>query len=55
MTERVRETWYDVARAQGVGEIMNQMIGQAGPALKLARETLGQTSDNGRAPEPTEV
>jgi uncharacterized membrane protein YqiK len=42
--------------AQGVGEIMNQVIGQAGPALKLARETLGQGnangSSNGRAPVP---
>ena len=28
--------------AQGIGEIMNQVIGQAGPALRLARETLGQ-------------
>jgi hypothetical protein len=28
--------------AQGVGEIMNQVIGQAGPALRLARETLGR-------------
>jgi hypothetical protein len=41
--------------AQGVGEIMNQMIGQAGPALKLARETLGQTNgkpqNNGKAPD----
>lgn len=37
--------------AQGVGEIMNQVIGQAGPALKLARETLGQGngSSNGHA------
>jgi flotillin len=33
--------------AQGVGEIMNQVIGQAGPALKLARETLAQTGANG--------
>lgn len=31
--------------AQGVGEIMNQMIGQAGPALRLARETLGAASN----------
>ena len=34
---------------------MNQVIGQAGPALKLARETLGQTSANGRTPESTEA
>src|SRR4051812_16737885 len=27
--------------AQGMGEIMNQVIGQAGPALELARQTLG--------------
>jgi flotillin len=27
--------------AQGMGEIMAQVIGQAGPALKLARDTLG--------------
>jgi flotillin len=37
--------------AQGVGEIMNQVIGQAGPALKLARETLGQGA-NGHAGGP---
>jgi flotillin len=35
--------------AQGVGEIMNQVIGQAGPALKLARETLGQSAGMGAA------
>jgi uncharacterized membrane protein YqiK len=33
--------------AQGVGEMMNQIIGQAGPALKLARETLSASSTNG--------
>ena len=27
--------------AQGIGEIMNQVIGQAGPALDLARNALG--------------
>jgi len=27
--------------AQGMGEIMNQVIGQAGPALELAKQTLG--------------
>ena len=39
--------------AQGIGEIMNQVIGQAGPALKLARESLGQHAGtvNGRSPE----
>ncbi len=41
--------------AQGVGEMMNQVIGQAGPALRLARETLGavrqdEAPANGRAP-----
>jgi hypothetical protein len=34
--------------AQGIGEIMNQVIGQAGPALDLARHALGGTG-NGRA------
>ena len=44
--------------AAGIGEIMNQVIGQAGPALKLARETLGQSAtgggesrSNGHAPQ----
>lgn len=40
--------------AQGVGEVMNQVIAQAGPALQLARETLGvngkATSGNGAVP-----
>jgi flotillin len=36
--------------AQGMGEIMNQIIGQAGPALSLARETLGVRPKNGHAP-----
>ncbi len=40
--------------AQGMSEIMNQIIGQAGPALTLARETLGARRDapaeNGRPP-----
>jgi flotillin len=27
--------------AQGVSEIMNQVIGQAGPALALAKQALG--------------
>ena len=34
--------------AQGIGEIMNQVIGQAGPALDLARHALG-SNGNGRA------
>lgn len=34
--------------AAGVGELMNQLIGQAGPALRLARETLATPTD-GRA------
>jgi len=33
--------------AQGIGEIMNQVIGQAGPALDLARHALGGNG-NGR-------
>jgi len=37
--------------AQGIGEIMNQVIGQAGPALDLARQALG-SNGNGRAHEP---
>jgi flotillin len=35
--------------AQGMGEIMAQVIGQAGPVLKLARETLGPQDGGGRA------
>jgi flotillin len=35
--------------AQGIGEIMSQVISQAGPALKLAKDALG-TSRNGTAP-----
>jgi flotillin len=31
--------------AQGISEILNQVIGQAGPTLKLARETLGAQSN----------
>ena len=35
--------------AQGIGEIMNQVIGQAGPALDLARHALaGNGNGNGR-------
>src|SRR5215218_9097272 len=40
--------------AQGIGEIMNQVIGQAGPALELARQALG-SNGNGRAQEPKEA
>ncbi|HEX8103379.1 MAG TPA: SPFH domain-containing protein [Solirubrobacteraceae bacterium] len=45
--------------AQGIGELMNQVIGQAGPALDLARDTIGAgrrerrnggSSGNGAAP-----
>ena len=38
--------------AQGIGEIMNQVIGQAGPALDLARQALGNhgTGRNGHSP-----
>ena len=38
--------------AQGIGEIMNQVIGQAGPALDLARHALG-SHGNGRGAHPT--
>lgn len=42
--------------AQGIGEIMSQVIGQAGPALELARQTLSSGRANGtdgsRAPTP---
>jgi uncharacterized membrane protein YqiK len=43
--------------AQGMGEILAQVIGQAGPALKLARDTLGANghgngSKGGAPPEP---
>ncbi len=40
--------------AQGVGEIMNQVIGQAGPALDLARNTLNRhrAEENGKTPPP---
>jgi flotillin len=41
--------------AQGIGEIMNQVIGQAGPALKLAKAALGTQANgsggNGANPE----
>ena len=35
---------------EGIGEIMNQVISQAGPALDLARQTLGagRSGVNGR-------
>jgi flotillin len=42
--------------AQGLGEMMNQIIGQAGPALRLARSAIAETgtdaspSDNGARP-----
>ncbi|MBJ7330060.1 MAG: hypothetical protein JHC95_09200 [Solirubrobacteraceae bacterium] len=39
--------------AQGIGEIMNQVIGQAGPALDLAKQTLG-VSGNGKVTSPAE-
>jgi len=42
--------------AQGIGEIMSQVIGQAGPALELARQTLSTGRANGtdgsRVPAP---
>ncbi len=40
--------------AQGIGEIMNQVIGQAGPALDLARQALGthQQQRNGHPKPP---
>ncbi len=38
--------------AQGIGEIMNQVIGQAGPALRMAKDALATNSNgNGAAPE----
>jgi flotillin len=37
--------------AQGISEIMNQVIGQAGPAMKMAKDALGTT--NGGGPEET--
>jgi uncharacterized membrane protein YqiK len=33
--------------AQGMGEIVAQVIGQAGPAMKLARDTLGTSGGGG--------
>jgi flotillin len=38
--------------AQGISEIIAQVIGQAGPALKMAQEALGRT--NGSDAQPTE-
>ena len=38
--------------AQGISEIISQVIGQAGPALKMAQEALGRT--NGAQPAPAE-
>jgi flotillin len=40
--------------AQGMGEIMNQIIGQAGPALTLARDTLGSPRAKNGAPRKDE-
>jgi flotillin len=37
--------------AQGMGEIIAQVIGQAGPALQLARDTLSSNNGNGRKPK----
>ena len=39
--------------AQGVSEIIAQVIGQAGPALEMAQNALKRT--NGTAPEPSKV
>jgi hypothetical protein len=43
--------------AQGISEILNQVIGQAGPTLKLARDTLGagKNGTSGDAPTPHET
>ena len=38
--------------AQGIGEIMNQVIGQAGPALDLARQALGSNGARNGHAEP---
>ena len=40
--------------AQGMSEIMAQVIGQAGPALKLARDTLGVGANVAAKPAPGE-
>jgi uncharacterized membrane protein YqiK len=40
--------------AQGISEILAQVIGQAGPALELAQGAL-RRSTNGAAPEPSKV
>ena len=37
--------------AQGLGEILNQVIGQAGPALDLAKQTV-RSNGNGAGPAP---
>jgi hypothetical protein len=37
--------------AQGISEIIAQVIGQAGPALEMAREALARTK-NGATPPP---
>ena len=43
--------------AQGVSEIMNQIIGQAGPTLALAKQALGNhgSSRSGDAAPPPDV
>ena len=38
--------------AQGISEIMNQVIGQAGPAMKMAKDALG-TTNGAAAPDKT--
>jgi uncharacterized membrane protein YqiK len=41
--------------AQGISEIISQVIGQAGPALKMAQEALGRTNGNGAQPTEKSV
>jgi uncharacterized membrane protein YqiK len=36
--------------AQGISEIMNQIVGQAGPTLRLAKQALGTVEANGTTP-----
>jgi uncharacterized membrane protein YqiK len=40
--------------AQGISEIMNQVIGQAGPAMRMAKDALGTSGGgaNGAEPKP---
>jgi uncharacterized membrane protein YqiK len=40
--------------AQGMSEIIAQVIGQAGPALKMAQEALGRADQNGAKPKSPE-